>query len=89
MTESKYVTFVPKKICNKKHSLSEKMIENIIDKFIGNFCKIVIKVPNDEKARVVTGFIIDVDRESGIVKIETKKGLNSIDIKKIVAIKPK
>ena len=65
------------------------MIENTIDRFIGNFCKIVIKDLNDERARVLTGFIMDVDHEKGTVKIETKQGFNYVDIAKIIAIKPK
>ena len=65
------------------------MIKNAIDKFIGYFCKIVIKVPDQERANVITGFIVDVDHDIGKIKIESKDGFKNVEIKSIIAIKPK
>lgn len=62
---------------------------NIIDKCIGKYCKIVTKEPGDEKANVVTGIIKDIDHDEGFVTIESNQGINCLNIKTIVAIKPR
>lgn len=62
---------------------------NIIDKCIGKYCKIVTKEPGDEKANVVTGIIKDIDHDEGFVTIESNQGVNCLNIKTIVAIKPR
>ena len=62
---------------------------NIIDKCIGKYCKIVTKEPGEEKANVVTGIIKDIDHDEGFVTIESNQGVNCLNIKTIVAIKPK
>lgn len=65
------------------------MSGNIIDKCIGKYCKIVTKEPGDEKANVVTGIIKDIDHDEGFVTIESNQGVNCLNIKTIVAIKPR
>ena len=62
---------------------------NIIDRCIGKYCKIVTKEPGEEKANVVTGIIKDIDHDEGFVTIESNQGVNCLNIKTIVAIKPK
>lgn len=62
---------------------------NIIDKCIGKYCKIVTKEPGEEKANVVTGIIKDIDHDEGFVTIESNQGINCLNIKTIVAIKPR
>ncbi len=62
---------------------------NIIDKCIGKYCKIVTKEPGEEKANVVTGIIKDIDHDEGFVTIESNQGVNCLNIKTIVAIKPR
>ena len=65
------------------------MPENIIDRCIGKYCKIVTKEPGEEKANVVTGIIKDIDHDEGFVTIESNQGVNCLNIKTIVAIKPR
>lgn len=65
------------------------MSGNIIDKCIGKYCKIVTKEPGEEKANVVTGIIKDIDHDEGFVTIESNQGVNCLNIKTIVAIKPR
>ncbi len=65
------------------------MSGNIIDKCIGKYCKIVTKEPGEEKANVVTGIIKDIDHDEGFVTIESNQGINCLNIKTIVAIKPR
>ena len=60
-----------------------------VDKLIGKYCKIVTKEPGEEKANVVTGIVKDVDHDEGFITIESKQGLGILNIKSILAIKPK
>ena len=60
-----------------------------VDKLIGKYCKIVAKEPGEEKAGVVTGIIKDIDHDEGFITIESKQGLGILNIKSILAIKPK
>ncbi|MCK5261551.1 MAG: hypothetical protein KAJ44_05180 [Thermoplasmatales archaeon] len=65
------------------------MTRNIMDRCIGRYCKIVTKEPGEEKAIVVTGIVKDIDHDGGFITIESKQGLGMLNIKTIVAIKPK
>jgi len=38
---------------------------------------------------VVTGIVKDIDHDEGFITIESKQGLGILNIKSIVAIKPK
>ena len=67
----------------------EKMDGKCVDRLIGKYCKIVTKEPGEKKATVVTGIVNDVDREAGFIMIESIQGVGCLDIKTIVAIKPK
>ena len=60
-----------------------------VDKLIGKYCKIVMKEPGDERANVTSGVIKDVDYDEGFVIIESNQGIGCLNIKTIVAIKPK
>ena len=60
-----------------------------MDKLIGKYCKIVTKEPGEEKANVVTGIVKDIDHDEGFITIESKQGLGILNIKSILAIKPK
>ena len=60
-----------------------------VDKLIGKYCKIVAKEPGEEKAGVVTGIVKDIDHDEGFITIESKQGLGILNIKSILAIKPK
>ena len=65
------------------------MAENILNKCVGRYCKIVTKEPGEEKANVITGIIKDIDHDGGFITIESKQGLGMLNIKTILAIKPK
>jgi len=65
------------------------MKKDSVDKLIGKFCKIVTNEPGAEKPNTVTGMLLDFDQDSGFVVIESAKGVFYLDIKTIVAIKPR
>lgn len=67
----------------------EKMNGKGVDRLIGKYCKIVTKEPGEKKATVVTGIVNDVDSEAGFIMIESIQGMCFLNIKTIVAIKPK
>jgi hypothetical protein len=62
--------------------------KNIIDKLKGQYCKIVIDEPGKKKARVVYGFLKDVDHNKDYVIIESSDGLGIVNKNTIGAIKP-
>ena len=65
-----------------------KMKENSLDKLKGLYCKIVTKEPGDERASVFYGEIIDIDRKSGFIIVESDKGTGVINLEVVEAIKP-
>jgi len=60
-----------------------------VDMFIGKYCKIVTKEPGEQKATVVTGIVNDIDHKAGFIMIESSQGIGFLNIKTIIAIKPK
>jgi len=64
------------------------MKQNIMDRFLGKNCKIVTKEPSEEKARIATGTIKDVDNDAGFIVIESIQGTICLSMQIIVAIKP-
>jgi len=60
-----------------------------VDRLIGKYCKIITKEPGEKKATVVTGIVNDIDHKSGFVMIESRQGVGCLNLKTIVAIKPK
>ncbi len=67
----------------------EKMNGKCVDRLIGKYCKIVTKEPGEKKATVVTGIVNEVDHEAGFIMIESSQGVGCLNIKSIIAIKPK
>ena len=65
------------------------MKKNTMDRLIGKYCKIVTKESDEERAHVVTGTVKDVDHNDGFLLIESNQGTSCLNIKTIVAIKPK
>ena len=65
------------------------MTEKNLERLRGKYCKIVMKEPGKDKSTVVTGVIWDVDSDAGFIIIESDKGVGCMNIKTIVAIKPK
>jgi len=66
-----------------------KMNGKCVDRLIGKYCKIVTKEPGVKKATVVTGIVNEVDHEAGFIMIESSQGVGCLNIKTIIAIKPK
>jgi len=66
-----------------------KMKDKCVDRLIGKYCKIVMKEPGEEKAHVVSGIVKDIDHEDGFVTIESDQGIGCLNIKAILAIKPR
>jgi ribosome maturation factor RimP len=64
------------------------MKQNTMNRLLGKYCKIVTKEPGEEKARVVTGTIKDVDNDAGFIVIESIQGTNCLSMQTIIAIKP-
>ena len=62
---------------------------NIMNRCIGKYCKIVTKEPGEEKANVVTGIVKDIDHDEGFITIESKQGVGLVNIKTVIAIKPR
>jgi len=65
------------------------MGERGLDRLIGQYCKIVTKEPGGIKASVVTGFIKHIDHDIGFITVESRQGLGVLNIRSIVAIKPR
>jgi hypothetical protein len=65
------------------------MKENNIDRLIGKYCKIVAKEPGEKRSHVVTGLVRDIDHDAGFIMIESTQGVGFLNIKSIVAIKPR
>ncbi len=62
---------------------------NIMNRCIGKYCKIVTKEPGEEKANVVTGIVKDIDHDEGFIIVESKHGIGLVNIKTVIAIKPR
>ena len=60
-----------------------------MDRFIDKYCKIVTKEPGEDRANVVTGIVKDTDHDEGFITIESKEGTVILNIKSIIAIKPR
>jgi hypothetical protein len=65
------------------------MKENSMDGLIGKYCKVVSKELGNEGSYVVIGIVKDIDHNAGFITIESNHGLGYLNIKSIVAIKPK
>ena len=64
------------------------MKQDTMGRFLGRHCKIVTKEPGEEKARVVTGIVKDVDNDAGFIVVESIQGTNCLSVQTIVAVKP-
>lgn len=65
------------------------MDKKCVDKLIGKYCKIVTNEPGDDRSYVVLGIVKDIDHDAGFIIIESEKGIGCLNIKAIVAIKPR
>ena len=64
------------------------MEKKCMDRLIGRHCKIVTKEPGEDRARVVTGMVKDIDYDEGFIVIESNQGTGCLNMKTIEAIKP-
>jgi hypothetical protein len=65
------------------------MKKKAMDKFIDKYCKFVICEPGEERAKVISGILREIDYKDGFIVLESKDGEGLINIRSIVAIKPK
>lgn len=65
------------------------MEKKYIEKILGNNCKIVTKEPSSKYASIITGIIKEIDQKDGLVIVKSKNGMGCLNLKYIVAIKPK
>jgi len=66
-----------------------QMNQRFVDRLVGRYCKIVTKEPGEEKARVISGIINEIDHEAGFLMIESSQGIGCLNLSTIIAIKPK
>ncbi|HEB37700.1 MAG TPA: hypothetical protein ENI14_03460 [Thermoplasmatales archaeon] len=60
-----------------------------MDRLVGKYCKIVLKEPGKERASVVSGILEEIDYDAGFVIVDSDQGLGCLNLKSIVAIKPR
>ena len=60
-----------------------------MDRLVGRYCKIVLKEPGKERASVISGILEEIDYDAGFVIVDSDQGLGCLNLKSIVAIKPK
>ena len=60
-----------------------------MDRLVGRYCKIVLKEPGKEKASVISGILEEIDYDAGFVIVDSDQGLGCLNLKSIVAIKPR
>lgn len=65
------------------------MREKTLDRLKGNYCKIVTKEFNGEKAHAVVGTVKDINHQDGLLLIDSKRGTYVLNTETIIAIKPK
>jgi hypothetical protein len=65
------------------------MKDQILNRLIGHYCKIVMKEPGDTKVHVVTGTIQEIDQHAGFLIVKSINGFWCLNINEILAIKPK
>jgi len=60
-----------------------------LERLIGKHVKIVTKEPGDERTRMLTGKVTDVDLDEGFLMVETRDGECCLSVQVIIAIKPR
>ena len=65
------------------------MKKNNMDRMVGKYCKIVTKEPGETRSHVVTGILREIDYDAGFLLIESTQGIGCLNIKAIIAIKPR
>lgn len=64
------------------------MERKYLEKFIGQYSKIIAKEPGERNVKVISGRVEEVDIKDGFIFIDSDQGLGAIRIDNIVAIKP-
>lgn len=65
------------------------MKKDIIDEFLGKYCKIITKESCEEKTHALTGVISDFDQDEGSIVIDSTRGLFYLKVDTILSIKPR
>jgi hypothetical protein len=65
------------------------MKQNIMDRFLGKYCKIVTKEPDEKRAHVSIGSVTDIDHDAEFMIVESDEGSMFLKIDSVVAIKPR
>ena len=65
------------------------MKKDIIDKFLGKYCKIIMKELDGEKTHAITGVISGFDQYDGSIVIDSARGIFYLKVDIILSIKPR
>ena len=65
------------------------MKNDIIEKFLGKYCKIITQETREKKTHTITGIIADYDQDDDIIVIESTKGVFYLKVNTILKIKPR
>ena len=65
------------------------MVNKYIERFIGDYCKSVIKKSDADMANVIIGVLENVDYEDGFIILDSWNGKKYLHISNIVAVKHK
>lgn len=60
-----------------------------MDRLVGRYCKFVLKEPGKERASVISGILEGIDYDAGFIIVDSDRGLGCLNLKSIIAIKPK
>ena len=59
---------------------------DIIERFLGNYCKVVYKIHNFKSKRAINGKVLDINK-AGFIIVEDQNGVHYINNSAIISIK--
>ncbi len=65
------------------------MKNDIIEKFLGKYCKIISKDIREKKTHAISGIIANFDQDDDLIVVETTKGVFYLKADTILNIKPR
>jgi hypothetical protein len=63
--------------------------KNIIEKYLGKYCKIITKETSEGKTHAISGIIVNIDQDEDEIVVETFRGVFYLKIETILKIKPR